>query len=64
MVNLFTEIMSHQRSLKCGGAIKVIASIEDPVIIKKILSNLNEKKSVLLNLLLEDWAAQQDLFDG
>jgi Zn-finger nucleic acid-binding protein len=28
---------------KCGGAVKVIACIEDPVIIDKILSRLNEK---------------------
>ena len=28
---------------KCGGAVKVIACIEDPRIIDKILSHLNEK---------------------
>jgi len=28
---------------KCGGAVKVIACIEDPAIIDKILSHLNEK---------------------
>ena len=26
---------------ECGGAVKVIASIEDPVVIKKILAHLN-----------------------
>jgi hypothetical protein len=28
---------------KCGGAVKVIACIEDPVVIDKILTQLNEK---------------------
>ncbi len=28
---------------KCGGAVKVIACIEDPVVIEKILAHLNEK---------------------
>ena len=28
---------------KCSGAVKVIACIEDPVIIDKILTHLNEK---------------------
>ena len=28
---------------ECGGAVKVIASIEDPVVIKKILAHLKEK---------------------
>jgi len=28
---------------KCGGAVKVIACIEDPVVIKKILTHLQEK---------------------
>ena len=28
---------------KCGGAVKVIACIEDPLIIDKVLSHLNEK---------------------
>jgi len=27
----------------CGGAVKVIACIEDPVVIEKILTPLNEK---------------------
>ena len=29
--------------VKCGGAVRVIACIEDPVVIKKILTHLNEK---------------------
>ena len=28
---------------ECGGAVKVIACIEDPVVIKKILAHLQEK---------------------
>jgi hypothetical protein len=28
---------------KCGGTVKVIACIEDPVVIEKILAHLNEK---------------------
>jgi hypothetical protein len=28
---------------KCGGAVKVIACIEDPAVIDKILTHLNEK---------------------
>jgi hypothetical protein len=28
----------------CGGSVKVIARIEDPVLIKKILTHLKEKK--------------------
>jgi hypothetical protein len=28
---------------ECGGAVKVIACIEDPVVIEKILTHLNEK---------------------
>jgi hypothetical protein len=27
----------------CGGAVKVIACIEDPVVIEKLLTHLNEK---------------------
>lgn len=29
--------------VECGGAVKVIACIEDPVVIKKIRTHLNEK---------------------
>jgi hypothetical protein len=28
---------------ECGGAVKVIACIEDPVVIEKILTPMNEK---------------------
>jgi hypothetical protein len=32
-----------QTCSKCGSAVKLIACIEDPVIIDKILTHLNEK---------------------
>jgi hypothetical protein len=32
-----------QTCSKCGGAVKVIACIEDPAVIEKILAHLNEK---------------------
>jgi len=28
---------------RCGGAVRVIGAIEDPVVIDKILTHLNEK---------------------
>jgi hypothetical protein len=28
---------------KCGGDVKIIASIEDPMVIRKILAHLDEK---------------------
>jgi len=31
---------------KCGGAVKVIACIEDPVVIDKILTHLDEKAAL------------------
>lgn len=30
---------------QCGGPVKVIASIEDPMVIKKILDHLKEKEA-------------------
>jgi hypothetical protein len=35
----------------CGGAVKVIASIEDPLVIQKILSHLNTKNDEVVELL-------------
>jgi hypothetical protein len=32
---------------QCGGVVKIIASIEDPVVITKILSHLNKKMTKL-----------------
>jgi hypothetical protein len=43
-----------ERCRVCGEAAKVIACIEDPVIIKKILMYLEEKSSTLTALLLPD----------
>ena len=34
-----------------GGAVKVIASIEDPLVIQKILSHLNTKNDEVVDLL-------------
>ncbi len=46
--------------VECGGAVKVIACIEDPVVIKKILAHLKEKTSPEpTNLLPEDRAPPQ-----
>jgi len=48
----------------CGGSAKVIACIEDPVIIKKILTHLEEKSPTRAALLLPDSRAppQSSLF--
>ncbi len=49
----------------CGGAVKVIACIEDPVIIEKILTHLNEKVASARTGLLPQVRAppQAELFD-
>jgi hypothetical protein len=36
---------------QCVGAVKVIASIEDPLVIQKILSHLNTKNDEVVELL-------------
>jgi hypothetical protein len=36
---------------QCGGAVKVIASIEDPLVLQKILSHLNTKNDDVVELL-------------
>lgn len=48
----------------CGGTAKVIACIEDPVVIKKILRCLEEKMPTRAGLLLPDSRAppQSSLF--
>ncbi len=50
---------------ECGGAVKVIACIEDPVIIKKILAYLSEKTASVGTDLLPEVRAppQSGLFD-
>ena len=35
-----------ERCERCGGAVKIIASIEDPVVIEKILAHLERRASV------------------
>lgn len=49
----------------CGGVLKVIACIEDPVVIEKILKHLNEKQTFAgADLLPESRAPPQTgLFD-
>ncbi len=50
---------------KCGGAVKVIACIEDPVVIKKILTHLKEETTAPMDVLLPVARAppQENLFD-
>ena len=49
----------------CGGTVKVIASIEDPQVIKKILDHLKDKAATSAPALLpESRAPPYDLFDG
>ena len=38
--------MGLRRLRECGGAVKVIVSIEDPVVIHKILDHLQEKAAL------------------
>ncbi len=41
----------------CGGDIKIIASIEDPVVIQKILAHLNDNASPIATALLPECRA-------
>ena len=43
---------------QCGGTVKMIACIEDPVIIEKILTHLNEKAAPAETGLLPESRAQ------
>jgi len=57
--NIDIEICS-----KCGGEVKVIACIEDPAVIKKILTHLLEKMTTAVGVLPEVRAPPQNiLFD-
>ena len=48
----------------CGGAVKVIACIEDPVVIEKILTHWQEQETPEpAGLLPESRASPSDLFD-
>ena len=42
---------------ECGGTVKVIACIEDPVVIKKILTHLDEKAAVTETIRLPECRA-------
>ena len=50
---------------KCGGAVKVIACIEDPVVIDKILNHLDKKAALSEPIVLPQPRAppQASLFD-
>ena len=47
---------------KCGGAVKVITCIEDPVVIDKILTHLKEKAAAVGMLPEVPGAPQKSLF--
>ena len=42
---------------ECGGDVRIIASIEDPVVIRMILAHLNKKMALAENSLLPDCRA-------
>jgi len=46
---------------ECGGAVKIIACIEDPVVIKKILDHLQEKAALAGLVLLPPCRAPPQL---
>ncbi|MCP4365730.1 MAG: hypothetical protein GY800_10595 [Planctomycetes bacterium] len=50
---------------KCGGAVKVIACLEDPVVIDKILTHLDKKAALAESVVLPQSRAppQRNLFD-
>jgi len=49
---------------KCGGDIRIIASIEDPAVIQKILAHLDRKGAFSGNRLLPDCRASPSLTAG
>ena len=51
--------------VKCGGAVKVIACIEDPLVIDKILTHLDNKAALAEPVVLPPSRAppQRNLFD-
>ncbi len=50
---------------QCGGVVKIIASIEDPVVIEKILSHLHKKNEKIVKRLQPESRAppQMSLFE-
>ena len=49
---------------KCGGDVRIIASIEDPVVIKKILVHLDDTANSAATALLPDCRASPSLPAG
>ena len=51
---------------KCGGAVKVIASIEDPAVVRKILAHLDDNVSSVAPALLPECRAppRGELLEG
>jgi hypothetical protein len=50
---------------ECGGAMKVIACIEDPVLIKQVLDHLRQKvETSKSGVLPETWAPPAELHHG
>ena len=46
---------------QCGGVVKIIASIEDPVVITKILSHLNKKNDEIVKIFLPESRASPQI---
>jgi hypothetical protein len=53
-----------QTCSECGGNVKIIASIEDPVVIRKILAHLENTTSSAATALLPDCRASPSLTAG
>jgi hypothetical protein len=49
---------------ECGGDVRIIASIEDPAVIQKILAHLNHTVSSAVTALLPDCRASPSLPAG
>ena len=49
---------------KCGGDVRIIASIEDPAVIQKILAHLGDMASFAATALLPDCRAPPSLLMG
>ena len=56
MFNIDVEICS-----ECGGDIRIIASIEDPAVIQKILAHLDDNAISVATALLPDCRASPSL---
>jgi len=49
---------------ECGGDVRIVASIEDPAVIKKILAHLDKKEALSGKILLPDCRAPPNLGAG